>query len=231
MSAVGGCFISALAACANAREGAKEIRARSTNGMTRNRTFTSPPLGARHPRRRKGTALPGRGSAANRISLVLGRKESDANLLPKPEDVKAIALARLFCEEGRNVRTDSADAKGCSFPKSALQRPPVGTRQPSCSRSSGDADWTRGKVCLQNGGKLGEDRDEEMSRQVLVVEDDPDLLGSLASFLQAEGYNVVCARHGLEALGRLRGGSRPAVILLDLTMPIMTGWEFRHAQR
>jgi CheY-like chemotaxis protein len=70
-----------------------------------------------------------------------------------------------------------------------------------------------------------------MSRQVLIVEDDPDLLGALASFLQSEGYNVECARHGLEALGRLRAGSRPAVILLDLMMPIMTGWEFRDAQR
>ncbi len=70
-----------------------------------------------------------------------------------------------------------------------------------------------------------------MSRQVLLVEDDPDLLSSLAAFLQAEGYNVACARHGLEALGRLRGGFAPAVILLDLMMPIMTGWEFRHAQR
>ena len=69
-----------------------------------------------------------------------------------------------------------------------------------------------------------------MSRQVLLVEDDPDLLGSLASFLQAEGYQVECARHGLEALGRLRGGPRPAVILLDLMMPIMTGWEFRYEQ-
>lgn len=70
-----------------------------------------------------------------------------------------------------------------------------------------------------------------MSRQVLLVEDDPELLGSLASFLQEEGYQVECARHGLEALGRLRGGCRPDVILLDLMMPIMTGWEFRDAQR
>ena len=70
-----------------------------------------------------------------------------------------------------------------------------------------------------------------LSRQVLLVEDDPDLLGSLAAFLEAEGYEVECARHGLEALGRLRGGFAPAVILLDLMMPIMTGWEFRHAQR
>src|SRR5437867_188482 len=130
MRAVGGCFISALAACANAREGAKEIRARSTNGMTRNRTFTSPPLGARHPRPRRGTALPGRGSAANRISQVLGRKESDANLLPKPEDVKAIALARLFCEEGRNVRTDFADAKAARSrnPPFSVPRRGQGTR-------------------------------------------------------------------------------------------------------
>jgi two-component system response regulator MprA len=70
-----------------------------------------------------------------------------------------------------------------------------------------------------------------VNRQVLLVEDDPDLLGSLASLLQAEGYQVQCARHGLEALGRLRGGCRPAVILLDLIMPIMSGWEFRDAQR
>ena len=70
-----------------------------------------------------------------------------------------------------------------------------------------------------------------LSRQVLLVEDDPDLLGSLAAFLEAEGYEVECARHGLEALGRLRGGFAPAVILLDLMMPIMTGWEFRDAQR
>jgi CheY-like chemotaxis protein len=75
------------------------------------------------------------------------------------------------------------------------------------------------------------EQNRAMSRQVLLVEDDPELLGSLASFLQEEGYQVECARHGLEALGRLRGGCRPDVILLDLMMPIMTGWEFRDAQR
>ncbi len=70
-----------------------------------------------------------------------------------------------------------------------------------------------------------------MSRAVLLVEDDPVLLKSLATFLESEGYTVERARHGLEALGRLRGGFSPAVILLDLMMPIMTGWEFRYAQR
>lgn len=70
-----------------------------------------------------------------------------------------------------------------------------------------------------------------MNRQVLLVEDDPELLRSLARFLQDEGFTVECARHGLEALGRLRSGSRPGLILLDLMMPVMTGWEFRSAQR
>ena len=70
-----------------------------------------------------------------------------------------------------------------------------------------------------------------MSPPILVVEDDPELLAGLASLLEAEGYRVRCARHGLEALGILRVGPLPRVILLDLMMPIMNGWQFRHEQR
>ena len=70
-----------------------------------------------------------------------------------------------------------------------------------------------------------------MPGTVLVVEDDPELLLSLSEVIESEGYCVACARHGLEALGRLRGGIRPAVILLDLMMPIMNGWQFRYEQR
>jgi CheY-like chemotaxis protein len=70
-----------------------------------------------------------------------------------------------------------------------------------------------------------------MGRTVLVVEDDPELLHSLSEVIESEGYGVACARHGLEALGRLRGGVRPSVILLDLMMPIMNGWQFRYEQR
>ena len=70
-----------------------------------------------------------------------------------------------------------------------------------------------------------------MRGSVLVVEDDPELLHSLSEVLQSEGYRVARARHGLEALARLRGGARPSVILLDLMMPIMNGWQFRYEQR
>lgn len=70
-----------------------------------------------------------------------------------------------------------------------------------------------------------------MRGTVLVVEDDPELLLSLSEVIESEGYGVACARHGLEALGRLRGGVHPSVILLDLMMPIMNGWQFRYEQR
>lgn len=70
-----------------------------------------------------------------------------------------------------------------------------------------------------------------MRPEILVVEDDPDLLEAISGALESEGFGVGRARHGLEALGHLRAGHRPQVILLDLMMPIMNGWQFRHEQR
>ena len=50
---------------------------------------------------------------------------------------------------------------------------------------------------------------------VLVVDDDPDILEAICDILGNEGYRIARARHGLEALERLKE-ERPAVILLDL---------------
>jgi CheY-like chemotaxis protein len=66
---------------------------------------------------------------------------------------------------------------------------------------------------------------------VLIVEDDDDVRHSLSEVLMAEGFGVAEARHGAEALERLRIGPPPQLILLDLMMPVMNGWEFRDAQR
>lgn len=52
----------------------------------------------------------------------------------------------------------------------------------------------------------------------------------MAVALESEGYDVVSARDGREALDRLRGGDKPCLILLDLMMPVMNGWEFRDQQ-
>jgi CheY-like chemotaxis protein len=64
---------------------------------------------------------------------------------------------------------------------------------------------------------------------VLVVDDDPDILDAICDILQGEGYRVSRARHGLEALDKVNE-ERPTLILLDLMMPVMNGWDFRSHQ-
>jgi CheY-like chemotaxis protein len=68
-------------------------------------------------------------------------------------------------------------------------------------------------------------------RQILIVEDDRDIRETLAEILVDEGYQVAVAANGEEALRRLRGVQAPCVILLDLMMPVMDGWEFRRRQQ
>jgi two-component system response regulator MprA len=65
---------------------------------------------------------------------------------------------------------------------------------------------------------------------VLIVEDDHDIRECMADALEVEGYSVALAANGREALEKLRAGVRPDLILLDLLMPVMSGWEFRHEQ-
>jgi CheY-like chemotaxis protein len=66
---------------------------------------------------------------------------------------------------------------------------------------------------------------------ILVIEDDRDVRDSVALFLELEGYTVTPAAGGPEALALLEHPPYPHVILLDLNMPVMTGDEFRQAQR
>jgi CheY-like chemotaxis protein len=69
-----------------------------------------------------------------------------------------------------------------------------------------------------------------MNPLVLIVEDDAEIRMALADLLESSGYVVSQAQHGREALDQLRAGPRPAVILLDIMMPVMNGWSFRTAQ-
>src|SRR5687768_4069822 len=69
------------------------------------------------------------------------------------------------------------------------------------------------------------------SAWVLLVEDEPEVREILRDLLESEGFLVVTAAHGGEALEELRRATiAPLAILLDLRMPIMNGWEFRKAQ-
>jgi CheY-like chemotaxis protein len=76
------------------------------------------------------------------------------------------------------------------------------------------------------------DREPPAGRSVvLVVDDDFDIREALSDVLVSEGYSVVTAADGGEALETLRGGIRPAVMLLDLMMPRVSGVEVIDALR
>jgi CheY-like chemotaxis protein len=64
---------------------------------------------------------------------------------------------------------------------------------------------------------------------ILVVEDDDDSRTLLEQLLAAQGYEVHSAQNGQEALDHLRRLRQPCLILLDLMMPVMDGWQFLSA--
>jgi len=66
---------------------------------------------------------------------------------------------------------------------------------------------------------------------VLVVDDDAEIRESLVEVLEERGYHAVAAANGQQALATLHGGTRPAVILLDMMMPVMDGPTFRACLR
>ena len=65
---------------------------------------------------------------------------------------------------------------------------------------------------------------------VLIVEDDEDLREMMAQLLSIEGFKAATVANGREALAYLHA-NKPDVILLDLMMPVMDGWEFRRQQK
>jgi len=70
----------------------------------------------------------------------------------------------------------------------------------------------------------------QTARTVLVIDDDRAVRESVEELLRESGFEVRTAGNGFEALELLGQGLRPSVILLDLVMPTMDGWDFRQAQ-
>jgi len=69
-----------------------------------------------------------------------------------------------------------------------------------------------------------------VGKTALIVDDDRTIVDGLGEYLGDDGYAVVGATNGSEALALLDSGLRPDVIVLDLLMPGMDGWDFRTAQ-
>jgi CheY-like chemotaxis protein len=65
---------------------------------------------------------------------------------------------------------------------------------------------------------------------VLIADDDQDILETVGLVLRHKGYRVLTAPDGELALALLRTGERPSLIMLDLMMPSMNGWQFRTEQ-
>ena len=66
---------------------------------------------------------------------------------------------------------------------------------------------------------------------ILIVDDDPDIRDALGECLRFEGYGVHAAADGRDALDRLEFGLKPDVILLDLMMPVLNGFDVLKALR
>ena len=97
-------------------------------------------------------------------------------------------------------------------------------------RSAPSAGSVAGGLDALNGGEPSGGR-AAPGACILLVEDDELLRGAMKMVLEWEGYRVACAGDGREALDYLRAGERPALILLDLMLPGLDGWQFRREQR
>ncbi|RYZ97364.1 MAG: response regulator [Proteobacteria bacterium] len=67
--------------------------------------------------------------------------------------------------------------------------------------------------------------------KILVVEDNADIREGLSTLLDDYGYSIESAADGREALQKLKASSVPTLVLLDLMMPKMDGWQFLTARK
>ena len=68
-------------------------------------------------------------------------------------------------------------------------------------------------------------------QQIIIIEDDRDLRETMKELLEMEGYSVLTAANGREGLDLIAREGGPCLILLDLMMPVMNGWEFLDAMQ
>jgi CheY-like chemotaxis protein len=70
------------------------------------------------------------------------------------------------------------------------------------------------------------DVNSTLNRRILVVDDRHEVLNVMSELLAREGFTVRTAHNGLDALNRMRSDHHISLVLLDLWMPVMDGWEF-----
>jgi CheY-like chemotaxis protein len=118
--------------------------------------------------------------------------------------------------EPRGARHARAEPRG--RPRSS---PVCSGSQPHRSALPGVVPWTQPSRAADS-----DRREVDTFRFVLIVDDDPDLLEVTSFVIESEGIAVETAKNGEEALALIGAGTPPTLILLDLMMPVMNGWEF-----
>lgn len=83
---------------------------------------------------------------------------------------------------------------------------------------------------MTSGSSAVRSAPERSGKTILVIDDDADGRDMLAMLLQRKGHRVVTCSNGADALGYMSTSPLPNVILLDLQMPVMDGYEFRARQ-
>ena len=94
------------------------------------------------------------------------------------------------------------------------------------SEGFGDGGDAPGLRPASSAGKAG----ERAGTRVLVVDDDPSILDTVTSILTSEGFQVMAASGGKQALSLLHSW-HPTLVLLDMRMPIMDGWAVARAMQ
>ncbi len=64
-----------------------------------------------------------------------------------------------------------------------------------------------------------------MNKKIMIVDDDPDILTSVKEIFEKEGYRIIEAKDGKECLSLLDKEDKPDLILLDIMMPDLSGWD------
>jgi len=142
-------------------------------------------------------------------------------------------MLNAVCEEASSMSPESSDTKTCWNCDVAVNDVTMVTIS---TPSGGEARLALCARCFASAYQPLEPEvlalrpHEDHRRTVLVVDDDPDTLGALSSWLDEEGFTVLTAANGIEALQRVQDHA-PDVIVLDLQMPVMSGREFLQVWR
>jgi len=136
-----------------------------------------------------------------------------------PESQRHLVFERLF--RASNVSSDNFRGLGLGLCVAhAIVRDHGGSMEVASQVGRG----SRFTVTLPMAEPHAREAGGLRANRVLLVDDDPDIVDALAEILRTEGFDVVTAHDGTEALTQIET-SRPDLLLLDLMMPTINGWE------